>query len=108
MARYRVEHKRTKEVWEVEADYAEAARLAIGWRLGDCLVYAWQQPPFAELQPPRVAVQVVPPEPGADQICPECNATMYQDREQPVWQRCPACELIYHTLEHRYLREEEL
>lgn len=108
MARYRVEHKRTREVWEVEADYAEAARLAVGWRLGDCLVYLWEKEPMAELKPPRVAVQVIPPRHATDQICPDCNATMYRDREQEVWWRCPACELIYHELEQRYLREEDL
>ena len=108
MPRYRVEHRITKETWEVEADYAEAARLAVGWRLGDCLVYLWTQEPFVVFEASRVAAQVTPPEPGMGHICLECNVTMYRDREQTLWWRCPSCELIYHELEKRYLREEEI
>lgn len=107
MARYRVIHRDTGEVWEVEAASAEEARRAIGWRLGDCRVVRLEKGPFRQIEPPRVAVQITPPIPGTGYICPDCRVTLTRS-DRPEWWFCPSCELLFHAGEERYYREDEL
>ncbi len=107
MSRYRVIHRDTGEIWEVEAPSADDARRVVGWALGTCRVILLPKGPYVSIQPPRVAVQVTPPIPGTGYICPDCRVTLARN-ENPTWWHCPSCELLYHAGEERYYREDEL
>lgn len=107
MAHYRVVHRDTGEIWEVESDSADDARRLIGWAIGTCRVILLVSGPYATIAPPKVAVQIRPPIPGTGYICPDCNVTLSR-AENRLWWFCPSCELLYHSEENRFYRENEL
>lgn len=107
MPRYRIVHRETGEIWEVEADTAENARRVVGWKLGACRIILLREGPFLTFEPPKVAAQVKPPIPGTGYICPDCHVTLAQS-DHWMWWHCPSCELLYHAVEKKYYREDEL
>ena len=107
MPRYRVVHRDTGEIWEVEAQSADDARRVIGWELGTCRVILLSKEPFADIKPPKVAAQITPPIPGTAYICRDCNVTLSRS-ENRLWWFCPSCGLLYHSEEKQYYREDEL
>lgn len=109
MPRFRVEHRRTSESWEVEASNAEIARQVVGWPINICRVYQLREGPFAEIQPPQIAKQITPPRPGSSHICPECQVSMIEASGQgELWWQCPSCDLLYQEWENQYYRTDEL
>jgi hypothetical protein len=107
MPRYRVVHRDSGEIWEVLADSSDDARRLIGWELGTCRVMLLTEPPFATIEAPKVAVQIRPPIPGTAYICRDCNVTLSRS-ENRLWWFCPSCELLFHSEEKRYYRENDL
>ena len=109
MARYRVVHQISGETWEVEASDAENARQIIGWPLGICKIQLLEQEPFTDLEPPKVAKQIIPPHPGNSHICPECAITMIENTGRgEFWWQCPACDLLYHEWENSYFKSDQI
>lgn len=107
MPRYRVVHRDSGEIWEVDAAFADDGRRLIGWELGTCRVMLLSEGPFANIEPPRVAVQITPPIPGTAYICRDCNVTLSRS-ENRLWWFCPSCELLFHSVERQFYREDEL
>ena len=108
MPRYRVIHKMSGETWEVEADFSEDARTIVGWSVGLCQIILLREGPFAEIKPPKVAVQISPPKPGSAHICPDCKVTLLEKDGQEFWWMCPSCDLVYHEWENQFFREDDL
>ncbi len=109
MPRFRVVHRQTGEIWEVEASYADDARQVVGWSMGDCSIQLMLEGPFEEIEPPKIAKQVAPPNPGSSHICPECKVSMLEDAGQgEFWWQCPSCDLLYQEWENRFYRADDL
>ena len=108
MSRYRVIHKISGEVWEVDAPFADDARRMVGWPMGICRILLLRIGPFAELIPPKVAVQLTPPKTGSAQICPDCHVTMVEKSGQEFWWECPSCDMIYHEWDNQSFSKDEL
>jgi hypothetical protein len=109
MPRYRVVHQQTGETWEVESSNANDAREIIGWSSGDCKIHLVRQGPFAEIEAPKVAKQIVPPKPGSSHICPDCTITMIENFDKgELWWQCPACDMLYHEWENQYFRADQV
>ncbi|HBY06388.1 MAG TPA: hypothetical protein DEH22_00825 [Chloroflexi bacterium] len=107
MARYRVVHLRTGETWEVETSLAGEARRVVGWPSELCRVSLKHRGPFADIEPPQIARQIVPPKPGSSHICPDCHITMIENNEKgDFWWQCPSCDLLYHEWENLYYRDD--
>ena len=107
MPRYRVVHRDTGEIWEVEAQSGDDARRVIGWELGTCRVILLSTGPYTVIDAPKVAAQITPPIPGTGYICRDCNVTLSRS-ENRLWWFCPSCELLYHSEEKQYYSEDEL
>ena len=108
MPRYRVVHLDTGETWEVEAPFADDARRVVGWRIGACQITLLRNGPFAEIPHPKIAAQLLPPQPGHGHICPDCNVTLVEKPASEYWWYCPSCDLSYHEWENRFYRDDEL
>ena len=107
--RFRVIHRQSGETWEVKASSADNARLAVGWSQKECKVISLIDGPFAEIQPPKIAKQIKPPQPGTSHICPDCKVSMLEEEGQgEFWWRCPSCDLLYHEWENKFYRSDEL
>ena len=102
MPRFRVIHKSTSEEWEVEALKSIEAREIVGWTEEACKILKLQRGPFAEIIPPKLAIQLFPPNPGSIPICPECDVTMTEKVEQEFWWICPLCHQQYHEWENKF------
>jgi hypothetical protein len=107
MPRFRVIHKISGEEWEVEATCLEDARKAVGWPMGVCRILMIRRGPFAEILPPKVAVQLSPPHPGSVHVCPDCNVTMIEKDSQDFWWQCPSCDQLYHEWENKFYKNLE-
>jgi hypothetical protein len=108
MPRYQVTHKASRETWEVEAGFSEDALRAVGWNLEECQILLLREGQFAQIVPPKVAVQVIPPKTGSVPICPDCNVTLTRQDGQDFWWMCPACDLVYHELENQFFSAGDL
>ena len=108
MPRFRLIHKSSCEEWEVEAEDRLVARKVVGWPEEVCRVYQLERGPYAVINPPKVAVQIVPPLPGRVHICPDCNFTMIEKAGDDFWWQCPSCDLLYHEWENKILRNEDI
>jgi hypothetical protein len=95
MPRFRVIHKISGEEWEVEATCLEDARKAVGWPMGVCRILMIRRGPFAEILPPKVAVQLSPPHPGSEKD------------SQDFWWQCPSCDQLYHEWENKFYKNLE-
>ena len=102
MPRFRVIHKSTGEEWEVEAPSSGKAREIVGWIGNSSKVLMLQRGPFADIIPPKLAIQLFPPNPGFVPICPECDITMVEKCEQELWWVCPSCHQQYHEWENKF------
>jgi len=49
MPRYRITNRITKEVYEVEAPFAQDACEALGWLIGDCHVQLLREGPMTDI-----------------------------------------------------------
>jgi len=109
MPRFRVVHRQTGETWGVEASLPEVARDVVGWPMGVCEITLLREGPFAEIIPPKIAKQVVPPNPGSSHICPDCEVSMLESTGQgEFWWQCPSCDLLYQEWENRFYKADEL
>ena len=108
MVRFRVVHNTSGETWEVETGFPENACQVVGWNADDCHVVLLPEGPFAEITPPKVAVQLIPPQPGTIPICPDCNVTMIGKDHQELWWMCPSCDLTYHEWDNQFFQGEDL
>jgi hypothetical protein len=100
MPRFRVIHRCSGETWEVEAKSAEDALMVVGWPASVGEIWMLRRGPYAPITPPQVAVQLIPPDPGNTQVCPDCNVTMVEVKGRDYWWRCPSCDRWYHELEN--------
>lgn len=108
MSRFRVIHSVSEEEWEVEADNEAGARCTIGWPENLCRVYLLRRGPYTVISSPKVAVQVLPPLPGKFHICPDCNVTMIEKTGEDFWWKCPSCDLVYHELDNKTFRSNDI
>ena len=108
MPRYRVTHKISGETWEVEMPFSDDARRVVGWPVTDCWIVLMREGSYAEMPPPKVAVQIKPPEVGRAHICPDCNVTMMDKHDQEFLWQCPSCDLFYHEWENQFYKPDEL
>lgn len=108
MPRYRVIHTSSCEEWEVDAENMRGARRVVGWPEEVSRVILLRRGPYAEIVPPKVAVQIHPPFPGSVHICPDCNVTMVEKGGEDFWWRCPSCDLLYHEWDNKIFRAGEI
>ncbi len=108
MPRYRVIHRTSGEEWEVEAPFAENARLVVGWPMGLCRIVLLRDGPFANIVPPKVAVQISQPKTGRVHICPDCKVTMLEKIGEEFWWECPSCNQLYHEWENKLYSNDEI
>ena len=108
LARYRVVHLDTGETWEVEAPFADDARRVVGWRIGACQITLVREAPLAEIEYPKIAIQLSPPKAGHGHICPVCNVTLVEKPASEYWWHCPSCDLLYHEWEKQFYRDGEI
>jgi len=108
MPRFRVIHRFSGETWEVETSCPEDARRVLGWSEEISRVLRLRRGPFADINPPKVAVQLIPPNPGSVHICPVCNVTMLEKTDQEFWWQCPSCDRLYHEWENMLYEAGEI
>ena len=108
MPRFRVIHRSTGETWEVEASCADDARKMVGWPIVICRTFILERGPYANITPPKVAVQLIPPNSGSVHICPDCTVTMLETPDRDYWWQCPSCDQMYHELENKFFKEGEI
>lgn len=108
MPRFRVIHQLSGETWEVEADSAEEAYRVVGWPADVGKIFTIRRGPFATIPRPKVAVQLLPPQPGSAHICPVCNVTMVEVADRDFWWQCPSCNRWYHELENELYEDGEI
>ncbi len=62
MPRYRVTNRVTREAYEVEAPFAQAACERLGWMIGDCHVKTLREGPYSDVgqRPERVDIEDEP------------------------------------------------
>jgi len=108
MPRFRVIHRFSGETWEVEATCAENARQSVGWSVDVCRILMLVRPPYAEIIPPKVAIQITPPVSGSYQICPVCFVTMIERTDYEFWWQCPSCDRLYHEWENKFYEAGEI
>jgi hypothetical protein len=107
MPRFRVIHLSSGEEWEVEAGNQVDALNSVGWTAEVCQVFQLERGPYAVIDPPKIAVQTVPPIPGRVHICPDCNVTLVEKKGDDFWLRCPSCDLLYHEWENKIYRNRQ-
>ena len=108
MPRFRVIHKISKETWEVDSSSIEEASKVVGWPNDVCRILGLMRGPYAEIIPPRIAVQVTPPNRGSCVICPYCNFTMVEVKEKDFWWRCSSCDRLYHEWDNEFYDDMEI
>jgi len=108
LPRFRVIHRISGETWDVEAACEDDARIAVGWNPDICKILTIQRGPLVEFKPPKVAVQIIPPQPGSTHICPTCIVTMQEINDQDFWWQCPSCDCLYHELDNKFYEAGEL
>jgi hypothetical protein len=109
MARYHIIHQISGETWEVNAASVEEARQIIGWPNKICKIKQLQPGEFANIEPPKLAKQITPPQPGNSHICPECAITMVENTKRgEFWWQCPTCDLFYHEWENLYYQADQV
>jgi hypothetical protein len=106
--RFRVIHRYSNETWEVEANCIEDANKVVGWPFDVCRILRIIRGPIAEITPPKVAVQILPPKPGSIHICSYCNFTMVEVKDQDFWWQCPSCDRLYHEWENKFYEDGEI
>jgi hypothetical protein len=108
MPRFRVRHNSSCEEWEVEAPDQDVARQVVGWPGEVCQIFMLGRGPFAEIKPPKVAVQVSPPLEGSVHVCPDCIVTMVEKTGEDFWWQCPACDQLYHEWDNAIYRSGDV